>query len=154
MKCPFCNFIDTQVKDSRPSEDADSIKRRRYCQNCGARFITIERREIPEIKVVKRSGAKKPFDAQKVLQSLRIATRKRPVSNELLEKIVSHILKKIEKSGETEISSTFIGQLIMNELAKIDQVAYVRYASVYQDFNAVDDFSEFIQRITKQNEKK
>lgn len=149
MKCPFCNFIDTQVKDSRPSEDSESIKRRRYCPNCGGRFITIERRELPEIKVIKRSGVKKNFDTQKVLQSLRIATRKRPVANEQLEQIVTHILKKIEKSGEMEISSTLIGQFIMNELAQVDQVAYVRYASVYQDFNAIDDFSEFIKLMIK-----
>ena len=152
MKCPFCNFIDTQVKDSRPLEDSEAIKRRRYCSSCGGRFTTTERRELPEIKVIKRSGAKKNFDAQKILQSLRIATRKRPVTNEQLEQIVIRILKKIEKSGETEITSTLIGQFIMNELAQVDQVAYIRYASVYQDFNAIDDFSEFIKIMMKKNE--
>ena len=149
MRCPFCSFIDTQVKDSRPSEEGDFIKRRRWCSSCNARFITIERKETVEIKILKRSGSKRPLDAQKILQSLVVATRKRPVTNEMLEKIVSHILKEIEKSGETEISSTFIGQLIMNELAQIDQVSYVRYASVYRDFNAVDDFSEFIRSMAK-----
>jgi transcriptional repressor NrdR len=151
MKCPFCDFIDTQVKDSRPSEDGEIIKRRRSCHSCGGRFITLERREIPEIKIVKRSGVKRPFDSQKLLKSIMIPMRKRPVNTDVIEQIISNILKKIEKFGEGEISSTVIGQLVMNELADVDQVAYVRYASVYKEFKSVDDFGEFIKTMAKKN---
>lgn len=153
MKCPFCGFTDTQVKDSRPSEVGDIIRRRRSCTQCGARFTTLEKKEIREIKVVKKSGAKRLFDEAKLLLSIRIATRKRPVIDEVIEGMVANITKNIEKNVDNEISTKTIGKLVMEELAKIDQVAYVRYASVYKDFNSIQDFNDFIMAISK-NEKK
>ncbi len=153
MKCPFCGFLDSQVKDSRPSEDNSSIKRRRSCHNCGARFTTYEIVEIREIKVVKRSGEKRPLDAQKLLRSLEIATRKRPITHDVLEKIVSNIIKKVQKYGEGEVDSKIIGELVMNELIQVDQVAYVRYASVYMDFKEVMDFKGLIQTLNHGNDK-
>ena len=151
MHCPFCGFIDTQVKDSRPSEDGDVIKRRRACNSCGGRFITLERRELPEIRIIKKSGIKWPLDTQKLLKSITVPMHKRPVTDEQIEDIMSKILKKIERFGEGEVNSTVIGQLVMNELAEIDQVAYVRYASVYKEFKSVSDFSDFIKIIAKEN---
>ena len=145
MKCPFCEFLNTQVKDSRSSDDNSSIKRRRICNNCGAKFITYEMLEVREIMVIKRSGAKRPFDIQKLLRSLEIATRKRNIENDLLNKIASNIVKKLQKFGEGEVESKIIGELVMNELIKVDQVAYVRYASVYMDFKEVKDFKGLIQ---------
>lgn len=148
MKCPFCDFIDTQVKDSRPSEDGSLIKRRRLCVKCGARFTTFERIEIRELKVIKRNGEKRPFDSSKLLRSLEVATRKRPVAHEELDKIVSSIIKKLEKYGEGEIESSIVGQLVMDELAKVDEVSYVRYASVYKDFSKASDFGKLIAEIS------
>lgn len=144
MRCPFCDFIDTQVKDSRPAGTDSIIKRRRYCQSCGGKFTTLERVETKEIKVLKRNGEKRPFDNTKLLNSLEIATRKRPVTSEQLEAVLSIIIKQLEKSCEGEVSSSIIGQLVMNELTKVDQVAYIRYASVYKDFHTISDFSAFI----------
>jgi len=147
MKCPFCDFLDTQVKDSRPSDDGALIKRRRVCVKCGGRFTTFERMETRELKIIKRDGERRPFDSTKLLHSLEVATRKRPVKNEDLEKIVSEIIKKLDKFGEGEIESRLVGQLVMDELAKIDQVAYVRYASVYKDFSKASDFGKLIAEI-------
>lgn len=147
MKCPFCDFADTQVKDSRPSEDGISIKRRRQCLSCGARFTTQERLELREIKIIKKDGEIRPFDTTKMVRSIEVATRKRPVTSEQIEMIVSRILKKLEKFGEGEIESKVVGELVMEELAKIDDVAYVRYASVYKDFSKAADFGKFIQGI-------
>jgi transcriptional repressor NrdR len=147
MKCPFCEFLNTQVKDSRSSDDNSSIKRRIICNNCGAKFITYEMLELREIMVIKRSGSKRPFDIQKLLRSLEIATRKRNIENELLNKIASSIVKKLQKFGEGEVESKIIGELVMNELIKVDQVAYVRYASVYMDFKEVQDFKGLIQTL-------
>lgn len=147
MKCPFCDFADTQVKDSRPSDDGLTIKRRRQCLSCGARFTTQERLELRELKIIKKDGEIRPFDTSKMLRSIEVATRKRPVSSEQLEMIVSRILKKLEKFGEGEIESKVVGELVMEELAKIDDVAYVRYASVYKDFSKAADFGKFIQGI-------
>jgi transcriptional repressor NrdR len=152
MKCPFCGFLDSQVKDSRPSDDSNSIKRRRFCHNCGARFTTYEVVEIREIKVVKRNGEKRPFDTQKLLRSLELATRKRPVDHDTLSKIVSSITKKVQQYGEGEVGSKIIGELAMNELIQVDQVAYVRYASVYMDFKQVQDFKGLIQTLNKNND--
>ena len=145
MKCPFCEFLNTQVKDSRSSDDNSSIKRRRICNNCGAKFTTYEMLEVQEIMVVKRNGSKRPFDVQKILRSLEIATRKRNIENEFLNKIASNIVKKLQKFGEGEVESKIIGELVMSELIKVDQVAYVRYASVYMDFKEVKDFKGLIQ---------
>ena len=129
------------------------IKRRRSCNSCGGRFITLERRELPEIKIIKKSGIKRPFDSQKLLKSIIIPMHKRPVNSDQVEEIISKILKKIEKFGEGEVSSTVIGQLVMNELAEIDQVAYVRYASVYKEFKSVSDFNDFIKIMAKNSDK-
>lgn len=148
MKCPFCEFPDTQVKDSRPSDDSAIIKRRRQCIKCGGRFTTLERIEIREINVRKRNGEVRPFDLNKTLRSLEVATRKRPVKREQLEKIVFEIMKKLERYGDGEVDSSIIGQLVMDELAKIDQVAYVRYASVYKEFAKAADFGKFIANIS------
>lgn len=147
MKCPFCDFSDTQVKDSRPSEDSSTIKRRRMCIQCGGRFTTLERLELREILVKKRNGEVKPFEENKVLRSLQVATRKRPVTSDQLEQIVSEIMKKIDRFGEGEVESRLIGKLVMDELAKVDQVAYVRYASVYKEFAKATDFGKFIAKI-------
>jgi transcriptional repressor NrdR len=144
MKCPFCGFHDTQVKDSRPSDESSTIKRRRYCSNCDGKFTTFERIQVREIAVIKKEGSKRPFDSNKLHRSIEIATRKRGISQEMIEKIVLHITKRLESSGESEVSSSTIGQLVMDELAKIDEVAYVRYASVYKDFEHASDFKQFI----------
>ena len=153
MKCPFCSFIDTQVKDSRPLNDGISIKRRRYCPSCGGRFTTFERFELREIKVIKRNGALRPLDSTKLFKSIAIAARKRPITNEQIEEVVTKIIKKMEKYGEGEIESKIIGELVLEELSSLDQVAYVRYASVYKDFSKASDFGNFIAKIGEQNSK-
>lgn len=147
MRCPFCGFDDTQVKDTRPSEDGTIVKRRRSCPNCGARFTTYERLDTRELRVVKRSGVVKLFDNSKLLRSMQIACRKRPVSEEQLEQMVSSITTKLEKFGDGEIPSQTIGQLVMKELALIDRVACIRYASVYMEFAEAADFGKFIMDI-------
>jgi transcriptional repressor NrdR len=152
MRCPFCTFFDTQVKDSRPSDDGLIIKRRRLCPNCGARFTTFERVEMRELKIVKRSGEKRPFDSNKLSRSIGVATRKRPITQEQIEVMVTKIIKKLEQYGEGEVESKVVGQMVMDELSKLDQVAYVRYASVYMDFSKASDFGKFIANI--RNEKK
>lgn len=152
MKCPFCSFIDSQVKDSRPSEDGLSIKRRRFCPSCGGRFTTFERVEMRELKIVKRSGEVRPFDSNKLTRSIEVATRKRPIKHELIEEVVSRIRKKLEKYGEGEVESRIVGQMVMDELAKLDEVAYVRYASVYMDFSKATDFGPFIANIKKERD--
>jgi transcriptional repressor NrdR len=149
MKCPFCGFADSQVKDSRPSDDALSIKRRRYCLSCGARFTTFERVETRELKVIKRNDEIRPFDMNKLVRSIEVATRKRPVTSEQIDDISSKIFKKLEKYGEGEIQSKIIGQLVMEELANVDEVACVRYASVYMDFGKAADFGRFIANLRK-----
>ena len=151
MKCPFCSFPDSQVKDSRPSEDGFTIKRRRLCSNCEARFTTFERIETRELKVLKRSGEIRPYDSSKVLRSIEVACRKRPVTEEQIEEMVSRINKKLDKYSEGEVESKVIGQIVMDELSKIDQVAYIRYASVYMDFNKASDFSKCIDNLDEQN---
>ncbi len=151
MKCPFCDFWDTQVKNSRPSDNASCIKRRRFCHNCGARFTTFERVETKEITVIKRNGDKKIFNEEKLQKSLEIAARKRSISREQIESLVYNIIKKLEKFSEGEVSTKMIGNLAMGELIKLDQVACVRYASVYQDFKDVNDFVKFINDTTGEN---
>lgn len=152
MKCPFCGFDDTQVKDSRPLEEGSVIKRRRLCPNCGGRFTTFERIGIREIQVIKRNGQIRPFDSNKLFRSIEVATRKRPIVVEQIEQIVSNIAKKLEKYGEGEVESKIIGQLVLEELIKLDEVAYVRYASVYKDFSKASDFGHFIAKIKVGNE--
>ena len=144
MRCPFCVHNDTQVKDSRPTEDNSAIRRRRYCPNCGARFTTFERVQLHELTVLKRTGQREPFEREKLLRSMRIALRKRPVEEERVDRVVNGIVRRLESSGESEIKVDNIGELIMEALATLDQVAYVRFASVYRNFREAKDFEDFI----------
>lgn len=147
MRCPFCGFEDTQVKDSRPVEDGAVIRRRRQCPHCGARFTTLERVQLRELVVVKKDGRRVPFDRDKLARSLRIATRKRGIDEDQIERIVNRIVRELERSGEAEVPSTRIGELAMAQLARLDHVAYVRFASVYKDFATARDFEEFIRDL-------
>jgi transcriptional repressor NrdR len=144
MRCPFCGELESQVKDSRPSEDGAAIRRRRMCPSCGGRFTTFERVQLRELTIVKRSGRRTPFDREKLMRSISIALRKRPVDPERVEKMVSGIVRQLESMGETEIPSHEVGELIMKALKSLDEVAYVRYASVYRDFRDPREFSRFI----------
>jgi transcriptional repressor NrdR len=150
MRCPFCGNDDTQVKDSRPTEDNAAIRRRRICGNCGARFTTFERVQLRELTVVKSSNDREPFDREKLLRSMRIALRKRPVEADRVERVVNSIVRQLESSGETDVSTDQIGELVMEALATLDQVAYVRFASVYRDFREAKDFGEFVGRIPQE----
>jgi transcriptional repressor NrdR len=152
MRCPFCGSEDTQVKDSRPVEEASAIRRRRQCPSCGARFTTFERVQLRDLLVVKKDGRRAAFDRDKLKRSIRIATRKRGIDEEQLERIVNGIVRRIETSGETEVPSTRIGELAMESLAKVDEVAYVRFASVYRDFATVRDFEEFISHLPEDHD--
>jgi transcriptional repressor NrdR len=144
MRCPFCTNEDTQVKDSRPTEDNAAIRRRRICGNCGARFTTFERVQLRELTVVKANNDREPFDREKLLRSMRIALRKRPVEAERLERVVNAIVRQLESSGETEIPSKQVGEMAMQALLQLDQIAYIRYASVYRNFREASDFNEFL----------
>ena len=144
MRCPFCGNDDTQVKDSRPTEDNAAIRRRRVCGNCGARFTTFERVQLRELTVVKSGGDREPFDREKLMRSLRIALRKRPVEAERVERVVNSIVRQLESSGETEIPSKQVGEMAMRALLQLDQIAYIRYASVYRNFREASDFNEFL----------
>lgn len=144
MRCPYCGSLDTQVKDSRPSDDHSSIRRRRVCNDCGGRFTTFERVQLRELMVLKRSGKRSPFDRDKLQRSVEIALRKRPVEPERIERLVSGIVRQLESSGDTEIPSSSIGALIMAGLKNLDGVAYVRFASVYKDFREAKDFEDIL----------
>ncbi|MEO0466355.1 MAG: transcriptional regulator NrdR [Pseudomonadota bacterium] len=144
MRCPFCGSENTAVKDSRPAEDNTSVRRRRACERCGARFTTFERVQLREVMVVKRDGKRVPFDRDKVFRSVKIALRKRPVETDQLEQLVSGIIRMLESSGDPEVPSARIGELVMAALRDVDPVGYVRYASVYKDFNDPSDFAGFI----------
>ncbi len=146
MRCPFCGSENTAVKDSRPAEDDTVVRRRRGCDNCGARFTTFERVQLREITVIKRDGKRTPFQRDKLVRSVSIALRKRPVSPEQIDQLVSGINRKLESSGETEVSSSDIGELVMESLRAVDPVGYVRYASVYRDFGDPADFAHFIEQ--------
>lgn len=146
MRCPYCGSVDTQVKDSRPTEDA--IRRRRVCPDCAGRFTTFERTQLRELTVVKRSGRRVPFDRDKLARSVAVALRKRPVEPERVERLVSGIQRQLESAGEAEVASEAIGELVLKGLRHLDDVAYVRYASVYRDFKNVIDFSNLIGRLT------
>jgi len=150
MRCPFCGHDDTQVKDSRPTEDNSAIRRRRFCPACGSRFTTFERVQLRELVVVKKNGQRTPFDRDKVLRSIMIAVRKRPIGEERVERIVNSITRRLESSGETEIPSSQIGQLVMEALASLDPVAYVRFASVYKNFRETRDFEQFLETLGPQ----
>ena len=140
MRCPFCSNEDTQVKDSRPTEDGTAIRRRRYCPDCSGRFTTFERVQLRELTVIKRNGRRVPFDRDKLVRSLQISLRKRPVEPERLEKMVSAIVRELESGGESEVSSEAIGEIVMEHLRGLDDVAYVRFASVYRNFREAKDF--------------
>jgi len=152
MRCPFCGNDDTQVKDSRPTEDNSAIRRRRFCPECGSRFTTFERVQLRDLVVVKRTGKRAPFDRDKLARSLQIALRKRPVENERLERVVNSIVRRLESSGETEIPAAQIGLMVMEALRNLDPVAYVRYASVYKNFREAKDFEEFVGKIDQDME--
>lgn len=147
MRCPFCSHDDTQVKDSRPTEDNSAIRRRRACPNCGARFTTFERVQLRELVVVKSNGSKEPFERDKLQRSLEISLRKRPVEGERIEMVVNSLVRQLETLGDSEIPSQQIGEMVMAALADLDTVAYVRYASVYKDFHEAKDFNEFVKRL-------
>lgn len=147
MRCPFCNHDDTQVKDSRPSEDGSSIRRRRFCPSCESRFTTFERVQLRELTVVKNNGEKRVFDRDKIARSMAIALRKRPVDAEAVEMAINRMVQKLESEGESDIPTQRIGALVMAELKKLDAVAYIRYASVYRDFGSVDDFEKFVDKL-------
>lgn len=144
MRCPFCNSEDTQVKDSRPAEDGTSIRRRRQCAACGARFTTFERVQLRELTIVKSTGKKVPFDREKLHRSITIATRKRDIDAETIDRLVSGIVRDLEALGEAEIPSRKVGEYAMAALQKVDDVAYVRYASVYRNFREAKDFEAFL----------
>jgi len=144
MRCPFCGHAESQVKDSRPSEDGASIRRRRLCPECGGRFTTFERVQLRELTIVKRSGRRTPFDREKLVRSISIAIRKRPVDPERVERMVNAITRQLESQGETELASSVVGELVMKALKALDDVAYVRYASVYRDFRETEDFARFL----------
>jgi len=153
MRCPFCGGDDTQVKDSRPTEDNATIRRRRFCPDCGSRFTTFERVQLRELIVVKKNGDKAPFDRDKVTRSLRIALRKRPVDADRIERIVNGIQRRLETLGENEIPTKVVGEMIMDNLLELDQVAYVRFASVYRNFREAKDFEAFIGELGDEDEK-
>ena len=144
MRCPFCSNDDSQVKDSRPAEDNTAIRRRRICDACGSRFTTFERIQLRDLIVIKGNDKKETFDRDKMFRSLSLALRKRDVEQVKIEKIVNAIVRKLENSGETEIKSKVIGEYVMDALSHLDQVAYVRFASVYKNFREVKDFEEFL----------
>ncbi|MEH6675884.1 transcriptional regulator NrdR [Phenylobacterium sp.] len=146
MRCPFCGHTESQVKDSRPSEDGAAIRRRRLCPACGGRFTTFERVQLRELTVIKRSGRRTPFDREKLLRSIDIATRKRSIDPEQVDRMVNGITRQLESMGETEIGSEVVGELVMKALKALDDVAYVRYASVYRDFRETRDFADFLGR--------
>ena len=152
MRCPFCGHDDTQVKDSRPTDDNASIRRRRACPACASRFTTFERVQIRDLVVIKKDGSRSTFDRDKVVKSLQIALRKRPVDEEQIERIVNGIHRRLESLGENEVPSKLIGELVMDVLIGMDQVAYLRYASVYRNFREAKDFGDFLGKMGRQGD--
>jgi transcriptional repressor NrdR len=152
MRCPFCGNEDTQVKDSRPTEDNAAIRRRRFCPACGSRFTTFERVQLRELMVVKKNGQRVPFDRDKLVRSIQIACRKRPVDPDRIERIVNGIVRRLESSGESDIRSEAIGELVMDALRTLDPVAYVRFASVYRNFREAKDFEDFVEQLSGDTE--
>jgi transcriptional repressor NrdR len=147
MRCPYCNGDNTQVKDSRPTEEDRAIRRRRVCEDCSGRFTTFERVQLRDITVVKRSGRRVPFEREKLLRSVTIALRKRPIQPERIERLVSDLVRQLESSGESDVTSAAIGELVMHDLKELDPVAYVRFASVYRDFREAADFQDVLGEI-------
>ena len=152
MRCPYCGSLDTQVKDSRPTDDSASIRRRRVCPDCGGRFTTFERVQLRELTVVKRSGRRTVFDRDKLQTSIEVALRKRAVAPERIERMVNGIVRRLESAGEGEIASSAIGELVMEGLKALDDVAYVRFASVYRDFREAKDFEAFLDELANRPE--
>jgi len=147
MRCPYCGSFDTQVKDSRPAEDSSCIRRRRVCPGCGGRFTTFERVQLREIIVVKKSGRRTPFDRDKLTRSVEIALRKRPVEPERVDRMISGVVRQLESLGDAEIESRRIGELVIEGLRSLDEVAFVRFASVYRDFREARDFNAIIDEL-------
>ena len=147
MRCPFCGHTDTQVKDSRPAEDHVAIRRRRFCPACGDRFTTYERVQLRDLVVIKSNGRREDFDRDKLERSIRIALQKRPIERERIDQMISGIVRRLESTGDTDIPSATIGEIVMEALARIDTVAYVRFASVYKNFQAVEDFESFVSEL-------
>ena len=152
MRCPFCGHEDTQVKDSRPTEDGSAIRRRRFCPSCGSRFTTFERVQLRELTIVKKNGAKEVFEREKILRSLTHAVRKRPVEPDRVERIVSGIQRRLESLGESEIPSTVVGEMVMDALRTLDHVAHIRFASVYKNFREAKDFEDFVGKLGDSDE--
>jgi transcriptional repressor NrdR len=148
VRCPYCSSLDTQVKDSRPTDDHSAIRRRRVCPDCGGRFTTFERVQLRELMVVKRSGRRIPFDREKLVRSVEIAVRKRNVDPERVERMINGIVRQLESMGDGEVPSATIGELVMDGLKNLDDVAYVRFASVYRNFREAKDFEELIGQLT------
>jgi len=148
MRCPFCSSEETQVKDSRPTEDNTAIRRRRACATCGARFTTFERVQLRELTVIKKNGQRTVFEREKLEKSVNIATRKRPVEPDRIDRMINGIVRQLESSGDQEVPSDKIGELVMEGLASLDSVSYVRFASVYKDFREAKDFEEFIGELS------
>lgn len=152
MRCPYCGSLDTQVKDSRPTDDASAIRRRRVCPDCGGRFTTFERVQLKELLVVKRSGRRVPFDRDKLQRSVEIALRKRPVEPERVERMINGIVRQLESMSDGEVTSEQVGELLMEGLKALDDVAYVRFASVYKDFREARDFEAIVGELTEDSE--
>jgi transcriptional repressor NrdR len=150
VRCPYCMNSDTQVKDSRPTEENTVIRRRRVCADCGGRFTTFERIQLRELTIIKNTGRKVPFDRDKLMRSVQVALRKRPVEPERIERMVSGIVRRLENLGESEIQAKMVGELVMEGLYALDQVAYVRFASVYRNFREAKDFEEFLGEMSGQ----
>ena len=151
MRCPYCMNADTQVKDSRPTEENTVIRRRRVCPDCGGRFTTFERIQLRELTIIKNTGRKVPFERDKLMRSVQVALRKRPVEPERIERMVSGIVRRLENFGESEIPAKLVGELVMEGLYALDQVAYVRFASVYRNFREAKDFEEFLGEMSIQS---
>jgi transcriptional repressor NrdR len=152
MRCPFCHHNDTQVKDSRPTEDNAAIRRRRICADCGSRFTTFERVQLRDLLILKKNGQRVPFERDKLIRSIQLACRKRPVDEERVERVVNGIQRRLESSGESEIRSDAVGELVMEALSNLDPVAYVRFASVYKNFREARDFEDFVGQISGEEE--
>ncbi len=149
MRCPYCGSLDTQVKDSRPTDDSSSIRRRRVCPDCGGRFTTFERVQLRELTVVKKSGRRAPFDRDKLVRSVQIALRKRPVDPERVDRMINGLVRQLENQGESDIPSETIGELVMQGLKTLDEVAYVRFASVYRNFREARDFGQLLDEFSE-----
>jgi len=147
MRCPYCGNEDTQVKDSRPTDDNSAIRRHRACPACGARFTTFERIQLRELVLVKKNGSRSPFDREKLTRSVKVACRKRPVDEERIERVVNSIQRRLESMGEAEIPSSVVGEMVMEALQGLDKVAYIRFASVYKNFREIKDFESFVENL-------